>query len=42
MQRLDLSDIATTANYVYRNNENIVDFIKYARHYKRIMELNFD
>jgi 2-phosphosulfolactate phosphatase len=38
---VDLSDIATTANYVYKNNENVVEFIKYARHYKRIMELNF-
>jgi len=38
---VNLSDIATTANYVYRNNENVVDFIKYAKHYKRIMELNF-
>ena len=39
--KVDLSDIATTASYVYKNNENVVDFIKYARHYKRIMELNF-
>jgi len=38
---VNLSDIATTASYVYKNNENVVDFIKYARHYKRIMELNF-
>ena len=37
----NLSDIATTASYVYKNNENVIDFIKYARHYKRIMELNF-
>lgn len=36
----DLTDIAETAHYIYRSNENIVDFIKYARHYKRIMELN--
>jgi 2-phosphosulfolactate phosphatase len=38
----NLSDIATTASYVYKNNGNVVDFIKYARHYKRIMELNFE
>ena len=39
--KVDLSDIAATSSYVYKNNENVVDFIKYARHYKRIMELNF-
>ena len=39
---VDLSDIATTANYIYKNNENVMDFIQYARHYKRIMELNLE
>ena len=38
---VNLSDIATTSNYVYKNNENVVDFVQYAKHYKRIMELNF-
>ena len=40
--RVDLSDIATTASYVYKNNENVVDFVQHARHYKRIMELHFE
>jgi 2-phosphosulfolactate phosphatase len=35
-----LTDIATTAHYVYKNNEDIFSFIKYARHYQRLMELN--
>jgi len=36
---IDLTDIATTAHYVYKSNEDIVSFIKYAWHYKRIIEL---
>lgn len=36
----DLSDIAKTALYVYEKNTNVVDFIKNASHYKRIMDLN--
>ncbi len=36
---LDLTDIAHTAHYIYKENPNIEDFIKNARHYKRIMEL---
>lgn len=34
-----LSDIATTAHYIYKNNEDIFGFIKFASHYKRIEEL---
>lgn len=37
--KVELSDIATTAHYIYRNNEDIFSFIRYANHYKRIMEL---
>ncbi|OFI06589.1 putative 2-phosphosulfolactate phosphatase [Clostridium acetireducens DSM 10703] len=34
------TDIAKTAQYIYKNNEDIVSFIKHASHYKRIKELN--
>jgi 2-phosphosulfolactate phosphatase len=36
---LELSDIATTAHYIYKNNADIFSFIKYASHYKRIEQL---
>lgn len=36
---VELSDIATTAHYIYKNNEDIYSFMKYASHYKRIEEL---
>jgi 2-phosphosulfolactate phosphatase len=35
----ELSDIAITSHYIYKNNEDIHSFIKYASHYKRITEL---
>jgi 2-phosphosulfolactate phosphatase len=35
----ELTDIATTALYVYKNNKDIFSFIKYASHYKKIAEL---
>ena len=35
----ELTDIAKTALFVYKNNENVEDYIKEARHYRRIMEL---
>ncbi|MBV7273305.1 2-phosphosulfolactate phosphatase family protein [Clostridiaceae bacterium UIB06] len=43
-QRKDigLTDISKTANYVYEENEDIISFIKYASHYKRIKELNLE
>lgn len=34
-----LTDISTTANYVYKSNPDIISFIKNATHYKRILEL---
>lgn len=34
-----LMDIATTALYVYKQNTDIKNFIKYANHYKKIEEL---
>jgi len=37
----ELSDIAITSHYIYKNNEDIHSFIKYASHYKRITELGF-
>lgn len=39
---IEVTDIAKTANYVYRENKDIVSFIRYASHYKRIKELNLD
>jgi 2-phosphosulfolactate phosphatase len=36
---VELSDIASTAHYIYKNNEDIFSFIKYASHYKRIEEI---
>ncbi len=36
---VELSDIAKTAHYIYKNNEDLFSFIKYASHYKRIEEL---
>ncbi|MBU3190898.1 2-phosphosulfolactate phosphatase family protein [Clostridium bowmanii] len=38
----DLSDIAFTSHYIYKNNEDIHSFIKYASHYKRITELGLE
>lgn len=38
----ELSDIAITSHYVYKNNEDIHSFIKYASHYKRITELGLE
>lgn len=35
----ELSDIAYTSYYVYKQNEDLKDFIKNAVHYKRIKEL---
>ncbi|WP_291650270.1 2-phosphosulfolactate phosphatase family protein [Clostridium sp.] len=36
----NLSDIAKTAKYIYENNQNIVSFIKEARHYNVLKDLN--
>lgn len=36
---VELTDISTTAHYIYKNNEDIFSFIKFAAHYKRIEEL---
>lgn len=42
MTDVELSDVAITANYVYENNKDIKSFAKFAKHYKRIMELNLE
>jgi 2-phosphosulfolactate phosphatase len=39
---VELSDIAITSHYIYKNNEDIHSFIKYASHYKRITELGLE
>ncbi|MGK0465252.1 2-phosphosulfolactate phosphatase family protein [Clostridium sp.] len=39
---IDLSDIAVTSHYIYKNNEDIYGFIKSASHYKRIMDLGLE
>lgn len=38
----ELSDIAKTANYVYENNQDIISFIKDARHYNVIKTLGLE
>jgi len=38
----ELSDIAITSHYIYKNHEDIHSFIKYASHYKRITELGLE
>ena len=37
--KIGLSDIGTTAHYIYENNKDIIGFVKNASHYKRIMDL---
>lgn len=37
-----LSDIAKTAKYIYENNTNVVDYIKDARHYNVLRNLNLE
>ncbi|MBI6872936.1 2-phosphosulfolactate phosphatase family protein [Clostridium aciditolerans] len=39
---IELTDISKTAYYIYKENQNIISFIKYASHYKRIKELNLE
>jgi 2-phosphosulfolactate phosphatase len=39
---VELTDIATTSNYIYKNNEDIFSFVKYATHYKKIKELGLE
>lgn len=41
-EKVELMDIATTAHYVYINNNDIVSFIKKAKHYKRLKELGLE
>jgi len=36
---IELTDISVTSHYIYKNNEDIHNFIKYANHYKTIMQL---
>ena len=39
LEKAELSDIATTSHYVYKNNQDIYSFITYANHYKTITKL---
>jgi len=39
---VDLTDIAITSNYIYKSNEDIFSFVKYANHYNRIKELGLE
>jgi 2-phosphosulfolactate phosphatase len=39
ISHVELTDIATTAHYIYKGNQEIYGFIKHATHYKRIEEL---
>lgn len=38
----ELTDIATTARYIYHNNPNVVDYIKMARHYEVLKSLQLE
>lgn len=38
----NLSDISKTAKYIYESNTNILDYIKDARHYNILKELNLE
>ncbi|MCR3760816.1 2-phosphosulfolactate phosphatase family protein [Clostridium felsineum] len=40
--KVELTDAAKTAYYVYKKNEDIESFVKYAKHYERIMELGLE
>ncbi|MCY6960139.1 2-phosphosulfolactate phosphatase family protein [Clostridium brassicae] len=37
--KVDMSDIAITANYMYKQNEDLITFIKNAKHYNILLEL---
>lgn len=37
-----LSDIATTANYIYENNPDIFSYVEKANHFKKLQQLNFN
>jgi 2-phosphosulfolactate phosphatase len=39
---VELTDIATTSNYIYKNNQDILSFVKHAAHYNRIKELGLE
>lgn len=39
---VELTDIAKTSHYIYTENQNIMDFIEHASHYKRIKELKLE
>jgi len=36
---VEMTDIAKTAHYIYQRNNNVIDFIKEAKHYNRLKEL---
>ncbi|WMJ80569.1 2-phosphosulfolactate phosphatase family protein [Clostridium sp. MB40-C1] len=40
--KADMSDIAITAHYMYNQNEDLVTFIKNAKHYKVLLELGLE
>ncbi|NMM62139.1 2-phosphosulfolactate phosphatase family protein [Clostridium sp. P21] len=39
---VELTDIAKTSHYIYTENQDIMSFIHYASHYKRIKELKLE
>lgn len=42
LTNVELTDISTTSNYIYKNNQDILSFVKYATHYNRIKELGLE
>lgn len=39
---VELTDVAKTAHYIYNENQDIMNFIQYASHYKRIKQLKLE
>lgn len=39
---VEMSDIAVTAQYVYSQNTNVIDYIKKAKHYKTLINLGLE
>ncbi|MEG0772480.1 2-phosphosulfolactate phosphatase family protein [Clostridium sp.] len=42
LTNVELTDISTTSNYIYKNNQDILSFVKFATHYNRIKELGLE
>jgi 2-phosphosulfolactate phosphatase len=41
-KKIQLSDIASTAHYIYKSNTDVTSFIKYAKHYRVLIDLGLE